>query len=735
MSSRGQLLAMAESAVSAVVGRIGNLAIHEVSLLCGVTGEVDFLKDELARLQGFLKDADKKMRFGNEAIAVCVCQIRDASYDAENIIEAVDYVKKRRILNKGLMSAISRYACLTTDLVALHKIDAEIRRVRRKIDEIKSSMSSLNISNLGAGVIEKTYMEDPPNFEDDPVVVGFEDEFKEIVNKLVDGEHKLSAVSIVGMGGAGKTTLARQVYKSPKIQDHFDALTWVTVSQTFKGIDLLKDIMKQIVGSKDVFREIDQMDYEVGNYIRDLLSQKRYLVVLDDVWETDTWEQINRTVKVFPDANNGSRVMLTTRKIDAAQHVQMPAYVHNLKLLDEEKAWDLFRTKALPSFRSSWGLPIKEPISIEAWSDVILSWTSTKDGQSIRQIIARSYYDLPNSFVKSCFLYLASFPEDYVVSVSDLIELWKAECLIPQTTRHKQEETARKYVNELAQRCLVQVVNRSKAHGWIQTIRTHDILRDWIIEEARQDGFFDIIDSTAGQVGASLSRCMVSYRISFHNFYDENIVQDTPQLRTLVGFELSALGIPKIRIFSTEECPTKRDPDNMVTTLSLDLIPMPMEMINMLANMPHLVDIYINKFDVLNKLPDSQLFPQTLRQLRLYAVVITEGPLPMLEKLPCLVVLELSGYVGKTMCCTAQGFPLLQELEVVRFSTEEWMIEIGAMPRLSHLTLYLCEKMSSPPEGLLHLPSLDELTLLYMSQISGGDRTLMEMQRKGGKVG
>ncbi|GJN09783.1 hypothetical protein PR202_ga27818 [Eleusine coracana subsp. coracana] len=768
---------MAESALSAVTGRIGNLAVQEASLLCGV----EFLKDELARLQGFLKDADKKMRFGNEAISVCVRQIRDVSYDAENIIEAVDYVKKRRILKKGIMAAISRYdgARRPCHMVWLKHI---------RCDNVSGEREVLNnevSDNAGDELVR---------------FVADEDE-------LGRSRPRQTAAATSSGDGWMRQRRARQ-------SDGADEQRVVGVS-------------KRVLLSRGAARHLRA-----------------------------------RIANVFPDANNGSRVILTTGKTDFAQHIQIPTYVHNLKLLDEEKGWEHFRIKALPSFKRSSicnlvdfevlgrkvarkcnGLPLalavlgaylSKNLSIEVWSDVLLSWTSTKDGQWIRQIIACSYYDLPNSFIKSCFLYLAALPEDYAVSVSDLIELWIAECLVPQTTKHKQEDTARKYVNELAQRCLVQVVSRSKAHGWIETITIHDILRDWCIEEARQDSFFDTIDSSAGQVGASLSSTMVSYRTSFQNFYDDNIVQATPRLRTLVGFELSSLGIPKIRFlrvlhvensilknfsvliggcihlrylklrkckhvllpysigqllflqtidlrgtkldsvvpkslwyipalrhiyftggFSPVKIINQREIQTIwldipfraikyyrcdlvtflgqltqVTTLSLDLIPMPVEMINVLANMPHL-----NKFDVLNKLPNSQLFPQTLRQLRLHAVVITEDPMPILEKLPCLVVLELSGYVGKTMYCTGEGFPLLQELEVVRFSTEEWITEIGAMPRLSHLTLYLCEKMDVLPEGLLHLLSLNELTLLYMSQISRGDRTLKNLRRKGCKVG
>jgi hypothetical protein len=178
-------------------------------------------------------------------------------------------------------------------------------------------------------------------------------------------------------------------------------------------------------------------EYDVGKNIRDFLLQKRYLVVLDDVWEVDTWDQLNRIVKVFPDAANGSRVLLTTRKVDVANHVEMPTHVHALNHLDEEKSWELFRSKALPSYKTSVmrdvdefeklgrklaskcdGLPLalavlgaylSKNLNTQSWSNVLLGWPSTKNVDMMREILARSYKDLPNRHLKSCFLYLALF--------------------------------------------------------------------------------------------------------------------------------------------------------------------------------------------------------------------------------------------------------------------------------------------------------------------------------------
>nr|ACK58678.1 NBS-LRR disease resistance protein [Setaria italica] len=878
---------MVEPAISAVAGSIKDLAVQETTLLCGVIGEAGILKDELQRLHGFLKDADTKRRSGNSNATICIGQIRDATYEAENVLQVVDYMEKRNMIKKDCVGAISRYARLPSDLITLHKVGNEIQRIRRRVSEILESLRNLEFLYRGNTELGNFHVDDESlqdhglvlqNFEA-VTVIGFDNEQKEIVEKLTEKDNKLSVVSIVGMGGAGKTTLARKIYTSDKIKQHFDAIACVTVSQKFEVVDLLKDIMKQITGGRDDGREVGQMEeIDLRNKIQAFLTEKRYLVVLDDVWTTNTWNQINRMVKVFPDLNNGSRVMLTTRRIDVANHIEMPTYVHQLKLLDGEKSWELFSTKALPPYRRSLiqnidefeeigrkiarkckGLPLalavlgghlSRNLNLEKWSDILHGWVSTENGQMMGAILARSYSDLPNHYIKSCFLYLAVFPEDYSISVSDLIKLWIAEGFIPPITRHTREQTACMYVNDLAQRCLVQVVSRSKAHGWIEEIRIHDILRDWCVEEARYAGLFDVIDNTTGQVssplfvntvlslckyflafgpylhlpytpkiaghvGESSSNTMVSYRSSFQKFCFGNMVTATPNLRTLFGFGfgLPSFSIPKLRFLRVlhveksilidfgrvisgcihlrylvlRECrqatlpssigkllylqtidlrettftsampnsvwdiPTLRHvylhrtvsaPRNcpqkelqslhlhlpygggeskcfytraflgqmtQLTTLNLIWWSMPAEMIHLLANMTFLVEVTLDRFTLLDRLPDSQLLPQGLRELHLAAETIKEDPMPILEKLPCLVVLELRGYKGRTMFCCAKGFPRLQEL-ILRVSyIEEWRLEVETMPRLSLLHLYGCWEMKKLPEGLLHLPSLKEL--------------------------
>uniref|UniRef100_A0ACD5V928 Uncharacterized protein n=1 Tax=Avena sativa TaxID=4498 RepID=A0ACD5V928_AVESA len=460
----------------------------------------------------------------------------------------------------------------------------------------------------------------------------------------------------------------------------------------------------------------------------------------------------------------------------------------------------------------------------------------------MREILARSYKDLPSHHLRSCFLYLASFPEDYVIDVSDLIELWIAESFIPHTRSHKLEETARNYVSELAQRSLVQVVDRSKVHGWIEKIRVHDILSDWCIEKAREDGFLDVIDKTTGQKGASSSDTTRVYRYSYQNLRSDSLEAAPCWVRTVVCFGLTSVSIPKLRFLRVlhiqnsrlENLPsaiggcihvrclrlrncesvtlpssigqllylqtldlrgtlldsevarsiwdittlrhvflqngfrppalarskrqqrqtelqtlvlglpfvaTKKTYADMViflgqmnqlTTLNLPMRNIPGGMINIVEKMPDLVDAYISRFGMLDKLPAK--FPESLQRLVLEADNLTQDPMPTLEKLPCLVVLELTGHTGETISCSNKGFPRLQKLKLGDFRGE-WNMAVGAMPKLSHLLLSKYSNLDGLPQALLHIRYLSYIRLTSMPWITEhNDSTLKKLLLKGCEV-
>lgn len=578
---------MSESVVSSVVVSLSNLASQETTFLCGVPDEVGFLKEELSRLQCFLKDADEKTRAGNASAINLVRQIRDAAYEAENIIEVAGYIEKRKRLKRGFGGFISRYACFPRDLVTFHKVGVDINRVRRKIQEITTSASRLGILNIGGNTATKpcsavTNALSKP-FLDDDAIIGFQDDLNEIEGKLKNMVNKqLTVISIVAISGAGKTTLARKIYSSAAVNGYFNAFAFTSISQSFDVLHTLKDIAEQAMGIKRESRKllnnetVDELDKmgieEITQKLHDFLKERRYLIVLDDVWTTDTWD----VMKSFPDTHNGSRVLLTTRNLQAAKQADKMTFIHELRHLNEEESWQLFSQKAFPSYetidtaqrlefetlgknlvKKCYGLPLalvvlgahlSKNLHLDMWvkMDSYLDWEVTDKWEIMQHIIARSYDDMLDHHLKSCFLYTACLPEDNRIVDYALTESWVSEGLIPQTTRYSLEETARNYLEELAQRSMVQFVNRSTANGWIHAIEVHDILQDWAVRKAQKEGFF-VVCKTQGDLRASSSDTVTFYRTALQDTFYDRIDQPTQNMRTIFGFKLSSITLRKFR--------------------------------------------------------------------------------------------------------------------------------------------------------------------------------------------
>ncbi|XP_073036465.1 putative late blight resistance protein homolog R1A-3 [Primulina eburnea] len=168
-------------------------------------------------------------------------------------------------------------------------------------------------------------------------MVGFDKDLIQIMETLTGDESNLQILSIVGMGGIGKTTLAKNVLKNPLIVDHFDLHAWVTISQQYSVHKILLGLLKEI-GVEEITQEHDD---KLGVSLHKSLFNRRYFIVMDDMWSIKVWDGIKR---FFPDNGNGSRVMVTTRLSNVAEKF-LSCTPHQLHFLDKDQSWVLFCDK------------------------------------------------------------------------------------------------------------------------------------------------------------------------------------------------------------------------------------------------------------------------------------------------------------------------------------------------------------------------------------------------------
>ncbi|KAL2464841.1 Disease resistance protein RPP13 [Abeliophyllum distichum] len=171
------------------------------------------------------------------------------------------------------------------------------------------------------------------------------DDFMDIKARLVRESSELEIVSIVGMGGIGKTTLAKQVYHRSFIVHHFDTRAWATLSHNYN----VQEILLSLLNSMGVLTSnMHEMTSELlKEHLYTNLNYQRYLIVLDDVWDTKFWDDVEQ---VFPNDKNGSRIMMTTRLENVANYANSCPPLHRMRFLSDSEGWILFREKVFGNY-------------------------------------------------------------------------------------------------------------------------------------------------------------------------------------------------------------------------------------------------------------------------------------------------------------------------------------------------------------------------------------------------
>jgi disease resistance protein RPM1 len=562
---------MTETVVTLVINELVQLIAHESKLLRGVHRDVVDIRDELESIQCFLKDADK--RDLQDGVKTWVKQVREVAYHIEDVIDEYVLHMAQNRHQQRLIGFLHKIGHIFKKLKPRHDISTKIQDIKISVREIKerSERYGFRFVEQGSSSSESNVTWHDPRvgslFIEEDEVVGIESTRDELVSWLVGEASKRSVMSVVGMGGIGKTTLAKKVYENESVKGHFDCRVWITVSQSYNMQKILMSMIEQIYHEKTIARgQIDMIDeITLISQLRKSLQQKRYVVVFDDVWKTEFWEIVNHAL---PCNDRGSRIIITTRSdlIGLSCKESLSDQVHKLQPLSQDKAWELFCRKAFRSefqrccpkelvklsmdiLKKCEGLPLaivaiggllstKEKVPIE-WKRLHDSLSSELECNphltSVTKILSLSYHDLP-CYLKSCYLYFSIFPEDYSITGSILLCLWVAEGFIKKKKGKLLEDVAKEYLMELIQRNLVQVSFGELDYEIHLKYRIHDLLHETILSKAEELNFSQVMEA-GDTTFHGKSRCL-----SIHNAR-ENVYETSEysRVRSIFLFNINEM--------------------------------------------------------------------------------------------------------------------------------------------------------------------------------------------------
>ncbi|KAL3644644.1 hypothetical protein CASFOL_009824 [Castilleja foliolosa] len=498
---------MADAAVEFLLENLKQLLLYNGNLIAGVKDEVESLYNDLSLFRAFLKDStENHRRQQNEVLKELVKQIRNVVYEAEDAVDnfvAQAAVHKAR---KPLKKALHIF-----DYPAKLRMAKEIELIRGKVKDIyENNKFGFGVMQIGDGSDKGTKEKKPPIVEEDNVV-GFEDEAEKVIELLTQGPDQLEVISIVGMPGLGKTTLAKMIYRDPKTQFEFYTRAWVYISQEYSRKEVFLNILSTLTHLTD---DIYKMNAEsLAQELHKHLEKGKYLIVMDDVWTEETWNDLKTA---FPKNSKGSRILITSRIRKVAKHANPTMEPHNLRFLTSDESWRLLQRKALGDencpeelvkdgkhiANECQGLPLAIVViggillekGTDWWEKVAKSvdaFIAMDQQKRVNNFIALSYNHLPYH-LKACFVYFGMFPEDFEIPVWKLIRLWVAEGFIQRSLDMSPEDIAEEYLEDLVNRNLV-MVGRFRSNGKIKTCRVHDMLHEFCKKIAAEDNFFQEI--------------------------------------------------------------------------------------------------------------------------------------------------------------------------------------------------------------------------------------------------
>uniref|UniRef100_A0A0D9W9N2 NB-ARC domain-containing protein n=1 Tax=Leersia perrieri TaxID=77586 RepID=A0A0D9W9N2_9ORYZ len=529
--------------VQSILGKFFTEHLEVWTREVGLDEDVKKLEFEMRNAEMVLA-ASQGRKIDNKPLARSLDDVKELLYDAEDIMDELDYYQLQHHIKQGngriaatgnnpkanyessstpsspnklIVSARSQITswvsserkrkrveeepadCTLMSPEIKHDISKRINGISNNLHKISyfiQGFLQLDISHLASTLNQRKNMSSntrlTSSLPTEPKVYGRDADRDMIIDLLInEGSSDLGVLPIVGIGGIGKTTLARFVYRDQRIINHFDLQIWICVSTSFDEVRLTLEILEHVCKDRQEYKDISNFNVLQEILLKNITG-KRFLLILDDMWEDKDrsgWDKLLAPMKC--NQVRGCMVLATTRRNSVAEMIGTVS-AFQIKGLDEKEFWLFFKACAFgnenyeghPSLQSigkqiakalkgcplaarSVGTLLNRNVSYEHWRTVQDEWKSlqVKDDDII-PILKLSYDYLPFC-LQRCFSYCSLFPEDHQFKGETLVQAWISQNFVQcEDTGMRLEEAGMQYLDSLVD------------FGFFQKVDSHYLLHD-----------------------------------------------------------------------------------------------------------------------------------------------------------------------------------------------------------------------------------------------------------------
>ncbi|KAJ9183153.1 hypothetical protein P3X46_007057 [Hevea brasiliensis] len=526
-------MASVDALISPLVDRVLTILTSQAQYVLGFSYQFEAMQAMVRRIRALLGDSDNS----NEEIVETTAKFRDLMYEADDI----------------LTDCLIREEYHDNNIVFRYKTGRKMNSIYKRMKEMDDILGghlkepSGGSSSHGDDTEQFTRTTTKDCHEAD--IVGLENDVKKIKGWILRTDNKLLKIGIVGMGGLGKTTIAKKIFNDTDVRYHFNQKIWVSVSSSFRVEVILRSILQQSGEESAVVQS------EMLHKVVSLLKAKTCLIIFDDIWEKgiDWWKNFFSS-DLAGSACSGSCFIITTRNKEVADAIKANE-THHPKVLDDKKSWLLFSKHAFPEVKEEslekfkevgkkivsecGGLPLaiktiggllgSKPHSLQEWKKICDNFSVldiTEENSVVMKSLQLSYDALP-PHLKQCLLCFSIYPEDFDIQAEKLIHWWIGEGLIHGKDSETTFEMGFKHLSMLVSRCLVEVVDTRGYDGRVYSCKMHDLVRDLTLAMAGKEKVCSFDEE--GQKLTSDSRWL-----GFTSEMDAQSLNKTPKLRALL---------------------------------------------------------------------------------------------------------------------------------------------------------------------------------------------------------